>query len=443
MALASSPHKERGFQPTAALCGQESKLGFAVRWLGSPEASPRSHRMPCGDVPGRVHVSVASVAAGFADEGRLALAVFARHMPARRAALAGECGGDLLNPARGFLLQSPDQEAPAGGEDLPVQSGLGAHVPAGLGHRAFGRTGHMPHTQILDTDHIEPPGHFSGEFLGLVLAGIGLTGFQPGDRKLQLSTVVAATPRPSESALQAFQPPSPARGQPWAAVHLARGECGAYPDTPVHAHHLSRSWPYDRCGDRREGDVPAAGPIQLHPERFGLWDRLRPAEPHPPGLRDQDLSPVSVQPADLTGSKSYYPEPLVPTGFAPGGLAMRTVEIVRHGLREISQRLLLDHHTSRRQPPMLGACLRQLAAMLSPPRRRLAPGPPPGLLFDSEVPHEPSVSAMAAQRRFLRDRRRQPVANHGNMISKNSQYGWEGSAILLRLGSRGPLARVS
>jgi hypothetical protein len=29
-------------------------MGFAVHRPGNPVASPRSHRMPCGDVPGRV-----------------------------------------------------------------------------------------------------------------------------------------------------------------------------------------------------------------------------------------------------------------------------------------------------------------------------------------------------------------------------------------------------
>jgi hypothetical protein len=34
-------------------------VGFAVHRPGNPVASPRSHRMPCGDVPGRVHISMA------------------------------------------------------------------------------------------------------------------------------------------------------------------------------------------------------------------------------------------------------------------------------------------------------------------------------------------------------------------------------------------------
>ena len=36
-------------------------MGFAVHRPGNPVASPRSHRMPCGDVPGRVHISMAGL----------------------------------------------------------------------------------------------------------------------------------------------------------------------------------------------------------------------------------------------------------------------------------------------------------------------------------------------------------------------------------------------
>jgi hypothetical protein len=35
---------------------KEKRLRFAVHRLGIPEASPRSHRMPCGDIHSGVHV---------------------------------------------------------------------------------------------------------------------------------------------------------------------------------------------------------------------------------------------------------------------------------------------------------------------------------------------------------------------------------------------------
>jgi hypothetical protein len=42
--------------------------------------------MPCGDVPGRVHISIAGKAAGGAPEFRLALARLPIHQPGIRAA---------------------------------------------------------------------------------------------------------------------------------------------------------------------------------------------------------------------------------------------------------------------------------------------------------------------------------------------------------------------
>src|SRR5690349_17932053 len=44
--------------------------------------------MPCGDIPGRVHVSIVGVSAGHAAEQGLALAAARCGVPARRAALA-------------------------------------------------------------------------------------------------------------------------------------------------------------------------------------------------------------------------------------------------------------------------------------------------------------------------------------------------------------------
>jgi len=87
-------------------------LRFAVHGPGILVASPRSHRMPCGDVPGRVHVSVAGVSAGHAAEQGLALAAARCDVPARRAPLARVRGLDLLDPARGLVFQPADQQPP-------------------------------------------------------------------------------------------------------------------------------------------------------------------------------------------------------------------------------------------------------------------------------------------------------------------------------------------
>jgi hypothetical protein len=57
-------------------------LRFAVHRPGNPVASPRSHRMPCGDVSGRIHVSVQRVTASHAAEQGLALATARCDVPA-------------------------------------------------------------------------------------------------------------------------------------------------------------------------------------------------------------------------------------------------------------------------------------------------------------------------------------------------------------------------
>jgi hypothetical protein len=106
--LTSSPPSGRGFQ---LLRRQEQQLRFAVHRPGSPVVSPRSHRMPCGDVPGRVHIRVAGEGAGDAGEESLALAALRCDVPVRRATLASERGTDLLHPAGCLVLQSPRQLA--------------------------------------------------------------------------------------------------------------------------------------------------------------------------------------------------------------------------------------------------------------------------------------------------------------------------------------------
>jgi len=114
---------------------------------------------------------------------------------------------------------------------------------------------------------------------------------------------------------------------------------------------------------------------------------------------------VPVQTTDLTNPGRHDPESLGAASFTPGGLTVRSSEVVCHSLREIPQCLLLDHHAPGSQPLMLGTRLSQLVAVLSKAWRVLAAGPPPGLLLDGKVPHEPRMAAMVSQHLFLRWRR--------------------------------------
>jgi hypothetical protein len=104
---------------------------------------------------------------------------------------------------------------------------------------------------------------------------------------------------------------------------------------------------------------------------------------------------VAVQPPDLARPDGHDPEPLIPADLAPGGLAVRACEEARHCLGEIAQRLLLDDHTSCRQPPVLMPRRRKLAALLYPARRARPAGPPPRLLLHGKIPYEASVRTMA------------------------------------------------
>ena len=176
-------------------------MRFAVRPSRQPGASPRSHRMPCGDVPGRVHISVERGGAGEAGEDRLALAVARRDIPTPAASLRGVRGGDFLDSARSLGFQAPDQQAPAGPHDLPVQPGLGGDVSARLADGPLRRPGRALDPQVLNTDDVELAGQISGDLLTPVLPRVSLPGLQPGDRASGDLAVPRSRLRPGQPAL--------------------------------------------------------------------------------------------------------------------------------------------------------------------------------------------------------------------------------------------------
>jgi hypothetical protein len=138
---------------------------FAVHGPGNPVASPRSHGVPRRDVPGRVHIRVASVSAGGAPEDGLARTRLRVHPPARRAPLAGERRRYLLDSAGCLLFQTPDQQTPLRPQDAPVESSLLADVPARVLPRAFRRSGHIPDLEVFHRDHVKPVLVFSAQSL--------------------------------------------------------------------------------------------------------------------------------------------------------------------------------------------------------------------------------------------------------------------------------------
>ena len=397
-------------------------MRFAVHWPGSPVASPRSHGVPRRDIPGRVHISVAGVSAGGAPEEGLILTRLRVHMPARRAPLARERGVDLLRPAGRLVLQAADQQAPPGRQDAPVQAGLGADVPPRHRTGSPGRAGHAADLQVLDADHIKPPGQVRAGLLGPVLAPVGFACPQPGDGELHSRTAVRAAPGPGQPTLQAPQSAALVPEKAGGVQQVAGGQGGRYCYAPVDAHHRAIARRRDRCGDGGEGDIPAACPVHRHPvglhaPRYGAG----PAEPHPPGLRHPDLTGFSVKPPHipLPPAPAHDPESLVPPGLAPGRPPGRVAQVEEraHGPGEIPQRLLLHHLAARRQPRVLRPCGGKLPTLLQVARRARSARMPVLVLLDREVPHISSMRAVAPQHRLLGGRGEQPVPGHANTLA--------------------------
>src|SRR5690349_8864962 len=163
--------------------------------------------MPCGDVPGRVHVSIAGVSAGHAAEQGLALAAARCDMPARRAPLAGVRGTYFLHPARGLVGQAADQQAPPGPHDLAVEAGLRCDVPARLVLGALRRAVPFPDLEIPAPDQVEPPGDVRRRLLAPALADVRAAGLEPGGRAPDPPAALRAASGPGQLPLQPPQPP--------------------------------------------------------------------------------------------------------------------------------------------------------------------------------------------------------------------------------------------
>lgn len=187
----------------------------------------------------------------------------------------------------------------------------------------------------------------------------------------------------------------PLRTEPRNTQHLAGRQRRADTHATVESRHLAGTRAGNRLRYGREGDMPASGAVQGHAVRFHPIRHLaRPAEPYPAGLRYPGFTGFPAEPAHMLRLHSDNPESLVAPGLAPGRPAVRAREEVPHSLGEVSQRLLLSHLAARTQPLNLGPGLSELTRLLQVTGRAAAPGPPPGLLFDREVPHEPGIGAM-------------------------------------------------
>jgi hypothetical protein len=356
-------------------------LKFTLHRPGSPVASTCAHGMPCRDIPGRVHGSVAAVSASPAPEDSLALASLPVHSLALRARLARIRGTNFLNPARRLALHPAGEQTPARSKDGPVQPGLSSHVPARRIAASPGRARHVPDLQILDPNQVVPPSDVGRGFLGPVPQGISVARMRPHKLLLDSPTAVAAAGGLSQPALQ---PRHRTRTRRLAGGAVRQGQ--RHRDTAVNA------------------DDPG-GARTWHPHRRR----------------------VAGQPADMFRLDRDDPEPFITPGFAPGWPPVRAGEEARHRLAEVPQRLPLHHLRPCRQPHMLGTRLRQLMGLSHLPGCAPAPGSPiPGLLFHRQIPHEPGMPAMLMQDRFLRRGRHQPVPGHVRGVLRATDIQIEG-----------------
>jgi hypothetical protein len=393
-------------------------LRFAVHRPGSPDASPRSHRMPCGDVPGRVHVGIADEIAGCALEPCLALARFGCYVPARRAALACERGVDFRYPSGRLSLQSPDQQTPPGRQDATVQAGFRAHVPSRCPGRALGGARHRLDVEVFDPDHVEPPGQIGRRLLAPVFPPIRLTCPQSRDCGLDIATPTRRALSPRESALQVLEPSLFAHAQARHGQHLPGRQRSADHHTPVYPHHCAITGGGNRARDRRKCDMPSPSTVSPHPERFDIYrNGTTPAEPYPARFRDPHLAPVPVQAAYIGGPDGDDSESLVPSGFSPCRTPVSSREEVRHSLGVVAERLLLHHLAALPQPRMRRTGRGELTTLLQVAGRAGTVRTPPRLLLHCQVPHVPGMNAMAGQDRFLFQCWHQPVSTHTNIIA--------------------------
>ena len=333
-------------------------MRFAVRRPGSPVASPRSHGVPRRDVPGRVHVRVAGETAGCACEARLALARLRIHMPARRAALAGERGSDLLHPA-GAFSSSRRTSSPQPDRRMPRFS------------RALARTFRPEFSRVPFAERVMFVICRSSILIRSNRRAISVLAFSAQSLRRSVwrafSRAIASLTR-----LRRFEPRWARASLRSRRSNLFRSRAvrpGACSNSPVDRAALTatpRSIPTtcavagraDRIGYCGEGDMPAPGPVHRHPVRLHPWRHCAgPAETHPAGLWHPDLADMAGHAAHvpLPPAPPHDPEPLIPPGLAPRRPPGRVgrIEERGHRLGEIPQRLLLHHLGALGQPVML------------------------------------------------------------------------------------------
>jgi hypothetical protein len=407
-------------------------LRFAVHGPDFPVASPRSHGVPRRDVPGRVHVGVASESTGKTAEGGLALARPSVHMSAHRAALARERGTDSLHPAGRFLFQPTHKDTPPRSQDAPIQTGLGSDIAAGVLGSPSGRSRHVLDPKIFNSDYIEPTHDVRRDFLSPVLALVSLANAQPRDRVPDALTAVRAAAGAGEPPLQATQSlPLPLSGA-GRVKHLASGKGRRNRDAPVNSDNLIITWGWNRIRHNRERNVPSTCTVQRHSVRLRCGEHgTGPAESHPADLRNPDFADFPAEAAQVPlFTAADDPEPFVPSCLTPRRSPGRVlpIEVRGCGLGEVTQSLLLHHLAACGQPRVFGPRLRELAALLQIIWAASTARTPVPVLFDSQIPHIPGMSAVLPEECLLSRRGVQTITGHTNKVSTTTDISGEVTA---------------
>jgi hypothetical protein len=396
-------------------------LRFAVRRLGNPYASPRSHRTPCGDVLGCVHISVACVPAGRAAEDGLALARLSVDLPAGGTTLRSVSRMDPLNSSWGLLLKASDKHSPGILQYSSVQGCFLGDLSTRLSSRATCRARHRPNIERFDADQIKVDGQARRDFLAPILTHTRLTTPQPGYVALHSCSPVGSSLATSQASLQPEQPALSSRAKLSNGQEFTGAQGHANLDAPVYSDRQPVARWRDWRRDHREGYVPASDTVQRHPERLcRLRQRTRQAEPHPSRLRYPDKSEVPVEFANVGGFESDNPESLVFTGFSPARWAMGSRHVVSDRLGKVSQSLLLYHLASRTQPFVFCSRFGELATLSQVSRCAFPTRTPPQMLLNGEVPYETRMRAVFPQNYLLRGSWVQAVSGHESNVTATS-----------------------
>lgn len=396
-------------------------MRFAVRRLGTPYASPRSHRPPYGDVTGSIHICITCMSTGRTGEDGLALARLSIDRPARGTTLRSVGGMDPLDSSWGLLVKAGDKHSPGILQYSSVQACFLGDLSTRLSGRAACRARHRPNIERFDADQIKVDGQVRRDFLAPVLAHTRLTTPQLGYVALHSRSPVGPAVAPSQASLQPEQPALSSRAQLSNSQECTGAQGGADLDAPVYSDRQPVARSRDWRRDHGEGDMPASRTVQRHPERLcGLKHRTRQTEPYPSRFGYPDMSDVPVDFANVGGLEGDNSESLIFARFSPGRSAMGSRHMVTDRLGKVPQSLLLYHLASRTQPVEFRSRFGELATLSQVSRCAFTAGMPPRMLLNGKVPHETRMRAVFSQNSLLCGTWIQTVSGHESNITATS-----------------------